>query len=99
MEKRKPSHDLKVFQAAFSRERAITLTAARSARALGFSVSDVVSLVNRLQRKHFFKSMTSFHDHRQWQDVYHLPDEDRVLYVKFTDAVVTEFILLSFKEK
>jgi len=43
--------------------------------------------------------MTSFHDHRQWQDVYHLPDEDRVLYVKFTDAVVTEFILLSVKEK
>ena len=65
MKKRKPSHDLKAFQAAFSRERAITLTAARSARALGFSVSDVVTLVNRLERKHFFKSMTSFRDHRQ----------------------------------
>jgi len=89
MEKRKPSHDLKAFQAAFSRERAITLTAARSARALGFSVSDVVTLVNRLERKHFFKSMTSFRDNRQWQDVYHLPDKDRVLYVKFTDAVLT----------
>ena len=99
MEKRKPSHDLKAFQAAFSRERAITLTAARSARALGFLVSDVVTSVNRLERKHFFKSMTGFHDHRRWHDVYHLPDEDRVLYVKFTDAVVTEFILLSFKEK
>jgi motility quorum-sensing regulator/GCU-specific mRNA interferase toxin len=43
--------------------------------------------------------MTSFRDHRQWQDVYHLPDKDRVLYVKFTDAVLTEFILLSLKEK
>ncbi len=99
MEKRKPSHDLKAFQAAFSRGRAITLTAARSARALGYSVSDVAALVNRLERKHFFKSMTSFHDHRQWQDVYHLADKDRVLYVKFTDAVVTEFVLLSLKEK
>ena len=99
MEKRKPSHSLKAFQAAFSRERAITLTAARSARTLGLSVSDVAILVNKLEPKHFFKSMTSFHDHRQWQDVYHLPDEDRVLYVKFTDAVVTEFILLSVKEK
>lgn len=67
--------------------------------ALGYSVSDVVTLVNRLERKHFFKSMTGFHDHRQWHDVYHLPDEGSVLYVKFTDMVVTEFILLSFKEK
>ncbi len=99
MEKSKPSHDLKAFQAAFSRERAVTLTAVRSARALGYLVSDIAALVNRLERKHFFKSMTSFHDHRQWQDVYHIPDEGRVLYVKFIDAVVTEFILLSFKEK
>jgi motility quorum-sensing regulator / GCU-specific mRNA interferase toxin len=99
VEKKKPSHDLKAFQMAFSRERAITLAAARSARALGFSVSDVVVLVKRLERKHFFKSMTSVHDHRQWQDVYHLPDDDRILYLKFTDAVVTEFVLLSFKEK
>jgi len=43
--------------------------------------------------------MTSSFDHRQWQDVYHLPFDDRVLYIKFTDAIVTEFILLSLKEK
>ena len=37
--------------------------------------------------------------HRVWQDVYHVPSEVGTLYVKFTADVVTEFLLLSFKEK
>ena len=28
--------------------------------------------------------MTSFEDHRSWQDVYHVPSEVGLLYVKFT---------------
>ena len=48
---------------------------------------------------HFYKSMTSYGDHRVWQDVYHVPSEAGMLYVKFTADVVTEFLLLSFKEK
>ena len=32
-------------------------------------------------------------------DVYHVPWEGVTLYVKFTDDVVTEFVVLSFKEK
>ncbi len=47
----------------------------------------------------FFKSMTSFADHRVWQDVYHVPFESMVLYVKFQKDVVTEFAVMSFKEK
>lgn len=43
--------------------------------------------------------MTSFADHRVWQDVYHVPSEQGALYVKFTADAVTEFLLLSFKEK
>ena len=43
--------------------------------------------------------MTSHADHRQWQDVYHLPYDGLMLYVKFTADAVTEFTLLSFKEK
>jgi motility quorum-sensing regulator/GCU-specific mRNA interferase toxin len=34
-----------------------------------------------------------------WQDVYRVPDDDLTLYVKFTSDTVTEFKLLSFKEK
>lgn len=99
MEKRKPTHDLAAFKLAFTQHRAITLGAVRSARELGYSVTDLISLVEALMPRHFYKSMTSLHNHRQWQDVYHLPHEDRLIYVKFTDHILTEFVLLSFKEK
>ena len=99
MEKLKPTHDLAAFKLAFKQHRAITMSAARSARELGYSVADLVSLIEALMPRHFYKSMTSLHNHRQWQDVYHLPHENYDIYVKFTDHIVTEFILLSFKEK
>jgi len=47
----------------------------------------------------FQKSMTSYADHRKWQDVYHVSFNGMVLYVKFTDDAVTAFVLLSFKER
>jgi motility quorum-sensing regulator / GCU-specific mRNA interferase toxin len=99
LEKLKPTHDLAAFKLAFKQHRAITMSAARSARELGYSVADLVSLIEALMPRQFYKSMTSLHNHRQWQDVYHLPHEDRLIYVKFTDHILTEFILLSFKEK
>lgn len=52
-----------------------------------------------MQRRHFYKSMTAYADHRSWQDVYHVPSAVGVLYVKFTADLVAEFLLLSFKEK
>lgn len=47
----------------------------------------------------FYKSMTSFADSRHWQDVYHVPWQGLTLYVKFTDDALTEFTVLSFKER
>lgn len=52
-----------------------------------------------MERRQFVKSMTAHADHRVWQDVYYVPSEAGVLYVKFTADVMTEFLLLSFKEK
>ena len=71
----------------------------RSAAAIGYGRADIVAAIQFMQRSHFFKSMTSFADHRVWQDVYHVPSEVGTLYVKFTADAVTEFLLLSFKEK
>ncbi|MFN9497428.1 MAG: type II toxin-antitoxin system MqsR family toxin [Erythrobacteraceae bacterium] len=59
----------------------------------------MVATIQTIERRHFYKSMTSFADHRVWQDVYHVPSEQGALYVKFTADAVTEFLLLSFKEK
>jgi motility quorum-sensing regulator/GCU-specific mRNA interferase toxin len=47
----------------------------------------------------FFKSMTTFTDHRVWQDVYHVPARGLTLYVKFQANVMTSFTIMSFKEK
>jgi motility quorum-sensing regulator / GCU-specific mRNA interferase toxin len=100
-EKRKPTYELTAFKAAVSTEERlhVTGTALRSAASLGFGKAEIVATIQTMQRKHFFKSMTSHADHRLWQDVYHVPSEVGVLYVKFTADLVTEFLLLSFKEK
>jgi motility quorum-sensing regulator/GCU-specific mRNA interferase toxin len=100
-EKRKPAHDLEAFKAAFSSagKLAVTGTALRSAAALGFGRTEIVATIRTMQRVHFYKSMTAYADPRLWQDVYHVPSPAGVLFVKFTADAVTEFLLLSFKEK
>ena len=100
-DKRKPTYDLKAFKAAFVDPDKLnaTVTAAKSAAALGFGRTDIVATIQTMERPHFYKSMTSFEDHRIWQDVYHVPSSVGLLYVKFTADLVTEFLLLSFKEK
>ncbi len=99
--KLKPTYDLDAFKTVFnSKEKiAVTGTALRSAAALGFGRSEIVNTIQIMRREHFYKSMTAHADYRLWQDVYHVPSSVGVLYVKFTADVVTEFLLLSFKEK
>lgn len=100
-EKRKPTYDLEAFKAAFASVDTlhVTGTALQSAAALGFGRREIVATLQTMRRSHFYKSMTAYADHRTWQDVYHVPSEAGLLYVKFTADVVTEFLLLSFKEK
>jgi len=100
-EKRKPTYDLDAFKAAFASVDAlhVTGTALRGAAALGFGRAEIVATIQTMRRSQFYKSMTAYGDHRIWQDVYHVPSEAGLLYVKFTADAVTEFLLVSFKEK
>lgn len=77
----------------------VTGTAVRGAAALGFDRAGIVATIRSMERRHFHKSMTSYADHRIWQDVYYVPSKAGALYIKFTADAVTEFLLLSFKEK
>jgi motility quorum-sensing regulator/GCU-specific mRNA interferase toxin len=100
MEKRKPTYDLEAFKAAATAERLhATGAAIRGAASLGFGRTEIVATIQTMRREQFYKSMTSYGDHRVWQDVYHVPSPAGMLYVKFSADVVTEFLLLSFKEK
>lgn len=100
-EKRKPTYDIEAVKTAFSSVDRLDVTgsALRGAASLGFGRSEIVATIQTIERRHFYKSMTSFDDHRVWQDVYHIPSDKGALYVKFTADAVTEFLLLSFKEK
>lgn len=99
MEKLKPTHDLEAFKRAFALHRSMTLTARLSAGDLGFKIGGVMEIISSVTPADFAKSMTSYNDHRRWQDVYVVRREALTLYLKFTDRAVTEFILLSFKRK
>jgi motility quorum-sensing regulator/GCU-specific mRNA interferase toxin len=100
-EKRKPTYDLDAFKATFaSVERlAVTGSALRSAASIGCGRTEIVNTIQTMQRGHFYKSMTAYADSRLWQDVYHVPSPVGMLYVKFTADAITEYLLLSFKEK
>jgi motility quorum-sensing regulator/GCU-specific mRNA interferase toxin len=101
-EKRKPHYNLAAIQAQFTKPGGyrITVTAQDFAfGVLGLDRQGVVALVGGVQRSHFVKSMTSFGDHRIWHDVYHLPFEDTVLYVKFTKDKDGFYLLISLKDR
>ncbi|HIB69156.1 MAG TPA: type II toxin-antitoxin system MqsR family toxin [Phycisphaerales bacterium] len=102
-EKRKPTHCLDSFKEEFSDENNLnfTRTALLSAFELGFSRFEIVEVIQTMEKEHFYKSMTSHANHKIWQDVYHVPSEQGVLYIKFTSDTVTDFsfLMLSFKEK
>jgi motility quorum-sensing regulator/GCU-specific mRNA interferase toxin len=100
-EKRKPTYDLEAFKQVFSAPDRlnVTGTALRSAFALGLDRAGVVEIIQTMRREQFVKSMTSYADHREWQDVYHVPSRLGALYVKFRADPVAEFLLLSFKER
>ena len=96
VEKFTPTYNLDEFK---NSDFKITQTAANSASELGFDENSVRKFVFQIERKHFYKSMTSYANHKIWQDVYHVPCGNLILYVKFTQNVISEFTLLSFKEK
>jgi motility quorum-sensing regulator / GCU-specific mRNA interferase toxin len=100
-EKRKPTYDLDAFKATFAtvESLAVTGSAIRSAASFGYGRAEIVGTIQIMQRGHFYKSMTAYVNSRLWQDVYHVPSPVGMLYVKFTADTITDFLLLSFKEK
>jgi motility quorum-sensing regulator/GCU-specific mRNA interferase toxin len=100
VEKRTPHFALDSIKATFAAEASLrmTKTAQDASFALGLLLADVVKIIQGMTREQFYKSMTSLADHRIWQDVYHVPFESTVLYVKFTTDA-QGYLVISFKEK
>jgi len=62
---------------------------------MGLLSTEMLATVLSVERRMFHKSMTTYQDHRVWQDVYHVPTPMGVAYVKFTlrsdGAIVISF--------
>ena len=100
MEKRKPHYPLAKIKSAFSDPDFLnrTVSSKLGADQLGMDDAAVVAVIQALSRSDFDKSMTSFSDHRIWQDVYRPNVAGQQVYVKFTLDAQQALLLISFKE-
>lgn len=94
-----PTHELASFQNAMKGNLRWTGTARAGADALGFTADDVKATIAAMAPAMFYKTMASEKRPGLMQDVYHVPSRAGLLYVKFTDDGLAEFMLLSFKAK
>jgi motility quorum-sensing regulator/GCU-specific mRNA interferase toxin len=100
--KRKPHHDLTAIKAKFARPERLEITrsAIEGARALGYSLDDIVVAVQALEPDDFIKSETAHSpkNSRVWHDTYNLSWDDRWVYLKFAGETLIDVTLVSFKE-
>ena len=67
MEKYSPTYRLEEFKAS---SFFVTATAAKDAFDLGFDAEGIRKVVSTMKENQFYKSMTSYADHKIWQDVF-----------------------------
>jgi len=100
MEKRKPHYELARVQADVVRlgAAAFTKSALDGGRAMGLTSDEMLAVIASLSRHDFYKSMTTYADHKTWQDVYHadMPG-GREAYIKITMRDATPVV--QFKER
>ena len=73
-----------------------TFSALTGAEILGFDLDGMIGVVMALKSADFYKSMTSYADHRIWQDVYRPSTTAGDVYLKLT--VIDDVLIVSFKE-
>ena len=100
MEKRSPHYDLARVQADVARlgAAAFTKTALDGGRIMGLTTMEMLAVIASLTRHNFYKSMTTYADHRVWQDVYYAEiPVGRDEYIKITLRDMAPVI--QFKER
>ena len=100
MDKRKPHYVLADIKAAFADSATLnrSFVSKQGADALRMDDVAVVATMQALTAADFDKSMTSYADHRVWQDVYRPKTAGTELYVKVTLDTQQALFLISFKE-
>ena len=97
MEKRTPHYKLNIIKALIQEGQiTTTLSAKQGASALGLTYDGLLDIVRSLEPTDFYKSMTTYANHRIWQDVYRPRVDIADLYIKLT--VSDKVVVVSFKE-
>ena len=97
MEKKTPHTKLPVVKALVEAGRVrATKSALAGGAAVGFNFEGIVGIVMALSQADFHKSMTTYADHRVWQDVYRPTTPAGEVYLKLT--VIDNLLIVSFKE-
>jgi motility quorum-sensing regulator/GCU-specific mRNA interferase toxin len=97
VEKRTPHCQLSIVKALIQEGKVrSTFSALTGGAALGFDFQGIVAVVFALTPKDFYKSMTTYADHKVWQDVYRPTTKAGEAYVKLT--VIEDVLIVSFKE-
>jgi motility quorum-sensing regulator/GCU-specific mRNA interferase toxin len=100
--KLKPHHELSAVQAKFASVATLEITgkATRDARDLGYTLEDIVAVVQALESRDFVKSETAHSPPRSkiWHDTYRIPYDGLFLYLKFAGETLIDVVLTSFKE-
>ena len=73
-----------------------TQSARQGATALGIDFDGMCKIVMSLSSSDFYKSMTTYADHKVWQDVYRPSTEFGDVYFKLN--VIDDLVIISFKE-
>jgi motility quorum-sensing regulator / GCU-specific mRNA interferase toxin len=73
-----------------------TLSAISGGAQMGFGFDAILDAIRGLTIKDFYKSKTTYGDHRTWQDVYRLMTDAGRIYLKLT--VIDDVLIVSFKE-
>jgi motility quorum-sensing regulator / GCU-specific mRNA interferase toxin len=73
-----------------------TVTALAGAVNIGADFESMIATVMALTMADFYKSMTTYHDHKLWHDVYRPVTPLGEVYLKLT--VIDEVVIISFKE-
>lgn len=99
MEKYTPLYDLAVIKADVRRlgAKAFTRAAKEAGKQLDLDISEMQAVVFKLQNRMLYKSMTTYADHRVWQDVYHIHSHGLEIYIKVTYCSGSNPPVISFK--
>ncbi len=97
MEKKNPHYSLSLIKESIAAGRVrATGSALAGGASLGFDFAGMLEVVGALTSDDFYKSMTTYADHRVWQDVYRPCTKAGDVYLKLT--VIEDVLIISFKE-